>query len=87
MHTCLTYYATFNRKTSGESQIDPPCGFSKNVSSKERLKPWFFVTFNIILMDIFPENFLGLVRVRRKTLFSETILAKIYETNFSLSVK
>ena len=35
----------------------PPCGFSKNVSSKDRVKPWFFVTFNNILRLIFPENF------------------------------
>ena len=26
----------------------PSCGFPKNVSSRERVKPWFFVTFNII---------------------------------------
>ena len=35
-------------KTAGE-EFDPPppppCGFSKNVFSKERFKPWFFVTF------------------------------------------
>ena len=34
----------------------PTCGISKNVSSKERVKPWFFVKFNIILKYIFPEN-------------------------------
>ena len=34
------------------------CGFSKNVSSKERVKLWFFVTFNIIISHIFPENFI-----------------------------
>ena len=26
----------------------PPYGFSKNVSSKESVKPWFFVTLNVI---------------------------------------
>ena len=36
----------------------PPLGFSKNVSSKERVKPCFFVTFNIIKSHIFPENFI-----------------------------
>ena len=41
----------------GESQFDHPCGFSKIVSSRERMKPWFFVTFNVILKHIFPENF------------------------------
>ena len=40
------------------SQFDPLCCFSKNVSSKEKVKPWFFVTFNIILRHIFPENFI-----------------------------
>ena len=39
-------------------QIDPRCGFSKNVSSRERLKPWFFVTFNIVSKHIFLENFI-----------------------------
>ena len=40
-------------------QFDPPaCGFSKNVSSKERVKPSFSVTFNIILRHIFLENFI-----------------------------
>ena len=41
-----------------EVQFDHPCGFSKNVSSKETVKPWFFVTFNIIIRHIFPENFI-----------------------------
>ena len=34
------------------------CGLSNNVSSKERVKPWFCVTFNIIIDHIFPENFI-----------------------------
>lgn len=29
-----------------------------NVSSKERMKPWLFVTFNIIVSHIFPEKFI-----------------------------
>ena len=39
-----------------EGQFDPLCGISKSVSSKEREKPWFFVTFNIILRHIFHKN-------------------------------
>ena len=35
-------------------QLEPPsCGFLKNVSSKERVKLWYVVTFNIILKHIF----------------------------------
>ena len=34
-----------------------PCGFSNNVFSKDRVKPCFFMTFNIIISHIFPENF------------------------------
>ena len=46
------------------SQFDPsPCGFSKNVSSKERVKPWFFVTFCIIISHIFPGNFIEIPEV------------------------
>ena len=41
---------------AGWGQFDTPCGFTKNVSSKERIKPWFFVTSNFIINDIFPEN-------------------------------
>ena len=44
----------------------PPCGFSKNVSSKKRVKPWFFVTFNIITRHIFPENFIEIPQVVQK---------------------
>ena len=50
----------------GEGQFDPPCGFSKNVSSKERVKPWSFVTFNIILKHIFPESFIEFPQVVQK---------------------
>ena len=41
-------------------QTDPPThsGFLKNVSSIERVKPWYFMTFNMILKHIFPENFI-----------------------------
>ena len=51
----------------GGGQFDPlPCGFSKSVSFKERVKPWFFVTFNIILRHIFPENFIEFPQVVQK---------------------
>ena len=33
----------------------PPNGFS---TSKERVKPWIFATFNIIISHIFPDNFI-----------------------------
>ena len=41
----------------------PPCGFLKNVSSKERVKPWSFFTFNIIIRHIYPENFIEISQV------------------------
>ena len=31
----------------------PSCGFSKNVSSEERVKLWFFMSFSIIISHIF----------------------------------
>ena len=34
----------------------PPLWFSINESSRERVKPWFFVTFNIIISHNFPWN-------------------------------
>ena len=48
------------------NHFDPPCGFSKNVSSKERVKPWFFMTFNIIIRHTFPENFIEILQVVQK---------------------
>ena len=51
-------------------QIDHPCSFSKNVFSRERererVKPWFFVTFNIIISYVFPENFIEIPQVFQK---------------------
>ena len=41
----------------------PFWGFSKNVSSTERIKPLFFVTFNIIIRHIFPEIFIEIAQV------------------------
>ena len=39
---------SFNPKKTKGSQIDPPYGFFKNVFPRERVKPCFFVTFNMI---------------------------------------
>ena len=50
----------------GVNLILPPCGFSKKVSSEEAVKPWFFVTFNIIIRYIFPENFIEIPQVVQK---------------------
>ena len=56
-----------NPKTAGGGQFDPPpCGFLKKVSSRERVIPWFFVTFNIIISHIFPENFIEIPQVVQK---------------------
>ena len=46
-----------NPKTAAEgvNLTPPPCGFFKIVSTKQRVKPGFFVTFKIIIRDIFPE--------------------------------
>ena len=60
---------TLKRLRGGvQFELPPPlsCGFTKNVSSKERVKPWFFVTFNIILRHIFPESFIEFVPVVQK---------------------
>ena len=63
------------KRLGGQFDPNPPpsppppptlCGFSKNLSSKERLKPWFFVTFNIIISGIFPEISLKFLKSFRK---------------------
>ena len=47
--------------------LPPRYGFSKNVSSKENVKPcFFFVTLNVILRQIFPENFIEFPQVVQK---------------------
>ena len=62
---CLkeTVFCIFSLKTAGDP---PPCGFSKNVSSKERVRHWFFVTFNVIISHIFPEYFIEIPQVAQK---------------------
>ena len=52
----------------GGVNLTPPplVVFRKYVSSEERVKPWFFVTFNIILRHIFPENFIEFPQVVQK---------------------
>ena len=52
-----------NPKTSGGVNLTLRYSFPKNVSSKERVKPWFFVTFNIIISCIFPEHFIDIPQV------------------------
>ena len=42
------------------------CSFSKNVSLNERVKPPFFVTFNIIICHIIPEIFIEIPQVVQK---------------------
>ena len=47
----------------GGVQFDPLVVFE---SSKERVKPWFFVTLIIIISHIFPENFIEITQVVQK---------------------
>ena len=54
--------AFFTQKRLG-NQFDSLCCFSKNVSSRERVKTCFFVTFDIIVSHIFPENFIEIPHV------------------------
>ena len=54
------------KNLKGFGLLNPKCGFSKNVSSKERVEPWLFVTFNIVLKHISLENFIEFPQVVRK---------------------
>ena len=58
----------------GGLNLIPPCSFSKNVSSRERVKPWFFVTFNIMLSQIVLENFIEIPQVVQEIRFSSSVL-------------
>ena len=63
---CLNFL--FNPKTAEEGGVNltPPCSFFKNVSSKERVKAWIFVAFNIIMSHIFPKNVTEIPHVVQK---------------------
>ena len=56
----------------------PSCGFSKNISYRERMKLCLFVTFNIIIIHIFPDNFIeapkAFQKVQKIWSFSPSIL-------------
>ena len=50
------FYSILTRLGREGGQFDSlPCGFSKNLFFRERMKTWFFATFNIILSHI-PKN-------------------------------
>ena len=51
------------KKAAGVNLTFPCVFFSKNIFSKERLKPWFCVTFNIIISHNFPENFKVVLKI------------------------
>ena len=53
-------------KRLGGVNLTLPCRFSKNLSSKERVKLCFFVTFNIIISHAFPRNFIEIPQVVQK---------------------
>ena len=40
-----------------------PWGFSKNISSKDKMKLCFIAAFNIIISHLFPENFIEIPQV------------------------
>ena len=46
------------KNSGGQSDAPPPhpVVFFQNLFSRERVKPWFFVTFKVIISQIFPEN-------------------------------
>ena len=62
----IKFYSKQNYEKSDAAEIINR--FLKNVSSKKRVKPWFFVTFNIVLRHIFPENFIEFLQVVQKIL-------------------
>ena len=61
---------TLTLKRLGEgvnlSQPPPPLWFFEIVSSKQRVKSYFFVTFKIIMKHIFSENFIEIPQVVQK---------------------
>ena len=64
------YLHAINPKMAGGGggvNFQPPCcSCSKNVSFKDKVKLWCFVTFNIMLKHIFPENLIEFPQVVQK---------------------
>ena len=64
------YINMFNTKKAGGGEVTlTPCflrWLSKNVSSEERGKPYFFGTFNIMIIHILLENFIEIPQVSQK---------------------
>ena len=56
----------YNPKKAAEVNLTFPCGFSKIVFSRERVKSCFYGTFNSIISHIFPENFIEISQVVQK---------------------
>ena len=65
---CILKLYVFRKRILTYLTLPPPPlpGFLKNVCSKEKVNPWFFVTFNIIISHIFPENFIEIPLVAQK---------------------
>ena len=73
IHMQIKAQQKINPKTGGwrrwfhfDTPPPPLCCFSKNVSSKERVKPCLFVTLNTILRYIFPKNLIEFPQVVQK---------------------
>ena len=65
-----------NPKEAERINLTSPIGFSKNVSSGERMKPCFLLSFNKIMSHIFPEIFIKIPLVVQKIWrFSASILS------------
>ena len=65
------HFSWFINPYNAGGPFDPPSPlnpmwFYLNVFSKERVKPCPFVTFDIIITHIFPENFIEIPRVALK---------------------
>ena len=74
IHTLFSFLLTLKMLEGPIWLPTPKCGFTQNISSRERVKPWFFVSFNII-SHIFPENFIEFPQVIQKIWrFSPSIL-------------
>ena len=61
--TFVGSYRFVNFKKAGAGQFASHRGFSKNVSSKERVKPCSLVTFYMIIIHIFLENLIEISQV------------------------
>ena len=61
----ILFWSNSNPNKASGGRLIPAVVFKKCIFS-DRMRPCFFVTFNIIISHVFPENFIEILQVLQK---------------------